>query len=188
MKLTLLIINQIISCIIFFYSFYYIISGVIGLLLRKKVKKFKKAKKNNHFAIIIPARNEEVVIGNLIDSLKKQNYPEDKYDIYVAINNTTDDTKKVSKKHGAKVLDCELPVKAKADVLVYAFDKLKSKKEIDAYVIFDADNVVHPDFLMEMNKVLENGYRVAQGFRDAKNPSDSWISGSYTIFYYIQQS
>ena len=37
-----------------------------------------------------------------------------------------------------------------------------------------------------MNKVLNSGYRVAQSFRDAKNPSDNWLSGSYALFYLIQ--
>lgn len=186
MKLILLIINQIITYTLMVYGLYYIISGVIGTLINKKAPKLKKAKKNNHFAIIIPARNEEVVIGHLVDSLNNQNYPKNKYDIYVAVNNTTDNTKKIAKEHGAKVLDCNVPVKVKADVLRFAFDKLKNKKEIDSYIIIDADNVAHKDFIKEMNIVLENGYRVAQGFRDAKNPSDSWISGSYAIFYYIQ--
>ena len=186
MRIFLYIINQIITLIVNLYGLYYILIGIFGALLINKTKKLKKAKKDNHFAIIVPARNEEIVIGNLIDSLKVQNYPKNKYDIYVVVNNTTDNTKKVAKSHGAKVIDCDVPVKAKADVLSFTFDKLKSKENIDAYIIFDADNVAHPDFLKEMNKVLENGYRIAQGFRDAKNPSDSWISGSYTIFYYIQ--
>ena len=66
------------------------------------------------------------------------------------------------------------------------FEKLKNNKEIEAYIIFDADNVVHPDFLMHMNNVIESGYNVAEGYRDAKNPSDNWLSGSYAIFYLIQ--
>ena len=52
--------------------------------------------------------------------------------------------------------------------------------------MFDADNVVHPEFLSRMNDALCEGHKVAQGFRDSKNPSDNWISGSYSIFYWIQ--
>ena len=37
-----------------------------------------------------------------------------------------------------------------------------------------------------MNNCLESGYNVAQGYRDAKNPSDNWLSGSYAIFYLFQ--
>ena len=182
-----LIIYRVISSITLVYGTYYVIMGVLGLILGKFNKvELKKENKINHFAVIIPARNEESVVGNLVDSLKNLNYDKKKVDVYVVVNNTTDDTKKVAEDHGAIVLDCNVPVKTKADVLCFAFDYLKSNKKIDAYVIFDADNVVHPDFLIHMNDALNNGYRVASGFRDAKNPSDSWISSSYTVFYYIQ--
>ena len=182
-----LTIYRIISTITLLYGAYYVVTSALGLTLNIFNKKtIIDSRKDHKFAIIIPARNEENVIGNLIDSLKNVHYNKDKYDIYVVINNTTDNTKKVAKKHGAIALECTNPVKTKADVLKFAFDYLKDKKDIDAYLIFDADNVVHPDFLKNMNKALNNGYRVATGFRDAKNPYDSWISCSYTVFYYIQ--
>lgn len=182
-----LTIYRIISGITLIYGAYYVIMGVLGLILEKKnKKKLKKIDKNNHFAIIVPARNEEAVVGNLVDSLNNLNYNKKDYDVYVVVNNTTDNTKNVAEAHGAFAIDCTNPVKTKADVLCFAFDYLKNKKKIDAYIIFDADNVVHPDYLIHMNDALNNGYRIASGFRDAKNPSDSWISASYTIFYYIQ--
>lgn len=43
------------------------------------------------------------------------------------------------------------------------------EKQFDAVVIFDADNVVHLDFLMEMNSRLCKGERLIQGYLDAKN-------------------
>lgn len=183
----ILTIYRIISAITLVYGAYYAISGFIGILLEKiNHKELEKKKKEHKFAIIVPARNEENVVGNLIDSLNNLNYDKKKFDTYVIVNNTTDNTKNVALQHGAKAIDCKVKVKTKADVLCYAFDYLKKDKSIDAYIIFDADNVVHKDFLIHMNDALNNGYRVASGFRDAKNPSDSWISSSYTIFYYIQ--
>ncbi len=181
----LLVISRIIFIIVAIYSTYFIITGWLGITLKNKVV-FKSTKKNNKFAILIPARNEESVISNLIDSLKKQNYPNNKYVIYVIPNNCTDKTKDIAKKSGANVLECTVPTKTKGDVLKFAFDKLKKEKSIDAYVIFDADNVVHPDFLKKMNECLEAGYNCAEGFRDAKNPSDNWLSGSYNLFYLYQ--
>ncbi len=182
-----LIIYRIISYITLIYGAYYVVSGVIGLILEKiKRKDLKKDNKKHNFAIIVAARNEENVVGNLIDSLNNLNYDKDRINTYVFINNTNDNTASVVKEHGAKAIDVTVPVKTKADVLSFAFDYLKDNKSIDAYIVFDADNVVHPDFVMHMNDALNNGYRVATSFRDAKNPSDSWISASYTIFYYIQ--
>ena len=63
---------------------------------------------------------------------------------------------------------------------------MDKRNDIDAYIIFDADNVVDKNFLKHMNNSLNNGYLVAQGFRDTKNVSDNWISSSYALYYYIQ--
>ena len=181
----LLIVTNIVFWIVFAYGTYFAITGCLGIILRNKIV-FKNAKKKNKFAILVPARNEENVIANLIGSLQNQDYPKDKFDIYVIPNNCTDDTSNVAKKSGVKVLECTVPTKTKGDVLKFVFDKLKKEKGIDAYIIFDADNVVHPKFLSKMNDCLESGYNCAQGFRDAKNPSDNWLSGSYHLFYLYQ--
>ena len=174
---------EIISLFFVIYGLYYVVTGIFAFAKPKKTQVVSS--KKHKFSIIIAARNEEKVIGNLIDSLKKQNYDKDKYEINVIINNSNDNTYEVSKKHGANAIKCDIPVKCKGDVLRYVFAKFKEKK-IDAYIVFDADNVVHPDFLLHMNNSLNNGYRVAQGFRDSKNYQDNWISGSYTLFYYFQ--
>ena len=178
-------IYYIIFIVIFLYAMYFCISGFIGIILKDK-SNIKKANKYNYFAILIAARNEEKVIGNLIESLNNIDYPKDKIDIYVIPNNCTDNTKNISIEKGAKIIECNEKVSSKGDVLKIAFEKLKNNKEIDAYMVFDADNVVHKDFLNKMNDCIESGYNVAQGFRDAKNASDNWLSGSYAIFYLLQ--
>ncbi len=105
------------------YGFYFLImaSGVF----RKKKCEIDNNKKN-HFAILIAARNEETVIKNLINSLKKQNYPSNKYDVYVIVNNCTDNTLEVAKNAGAKITQCKQKVKSKGEALKYTFNKLKS--------------------------------------------------------------
>ena len=168
-----------------FYGLYYSLTGLYGFFKPKKFRIVPHDPKNK-FAIIVAARNEEAVIGNLVTSLLECNYPKELYDVYVAVNNTTDNTAKVAKKAGGIVIDVKKKVKSKGEVLRYVFDILKKDKSIDAYIIFDADNIVHPDFLRRMNDALCCGYRVAQGFRDSKNISDNWISGSYSLYYYMQ--
>lgn len=177
------VILKIISIFFGIYSAYYIITGICAFLKPKKDD--VEDVKEHIFSIIIAARNEEAVIGNLIDSLNKQNYDKKHYKINVIVNNSTDNTYKVAKAHGANAIKCEIPVKSKGEVLHYVFHKFKDGNH-DAYIIFDADNVVHPDFLKHMNHSLNKGFKVAQGFRDSKNYQDNWISGSYTLFYYIQ--
>lgn len=182
-KISLKIIYYLVLAITLVYSLYFSLVGIYGLIKKRKTE-LPKENKVNRFAILIAARNESMVIGNLIDSLKKLDYPKDSYKIYVIPNNCKDNTEEISIKHGADILKCEVKTKTKADVLRYAFDKLRNEK-IDAYVIFDADNIADKYFLKEMNKVLNTGYNVAQGLREAKNPSDSWVSGSYAIYYML---
>lgn len=181
----IIIISKIVLYLIVIYSIYFLITGWLGILKKNKVI-FKSTQKRNKFAILVPARNEETVISNLIFSLKKQDYPSKKYDIYVIPNNCTDNTQKVAEESGAKIINCTVATNTKGDVLKFVFNQLKEKKDIDAYIIFDADNIVHPNFLNKMNECLESGYNCAEGFRDAKNPSDNWISSSYNLFYLYQ--
>lgn len=165
------------------YMLYYVLIAIFAF--REKRNEYKNNIKKK-FAILIPARNEELVIGNLVETLNNQNYSKDKYDIFVIPNNCDDNTEEVAKSFNAKIIDCQNVItNSKGDVLRYAFKYLR-EKDYDAYLIFDADNIVHPNFISEMNNTLCNGYRVAQGYRDSKNPSDTWISSSHSLHYMIQ--
>ncbi len=166
------------------YALYFAITGLFGFKGMKK-KNIKKHKPKTKFAILIASRNEETVIGSLVKSLLSQNYPKELYDVYVIPNNCTDSTESAAKAAGAKIVKCTVATKSKGDVLKFTFETFKNK-DIDAYIIFDADNVVDANYLARMNDVVCDGYKVAQGNRDSKNPSDNWISGSYSVFYWIQ--
>lgn len=158
---------------------------IIGLHYFKKTEKIKEADKINKFAILIAARNEATVIKSLIQSLDKLNYPKDKYDIIVAPNNCSDNTKGAAIESGARIFEVQNPVKNKGDVLHQLFEYLTENEDHDAYVIFDADNIVDQEFLNEMNKQIESGFGAAQGFRDSINPYESFTSGAYTLYHYM---
>lgn len=174
------VINYLVLGFINLYGLYFFITGM--MYFKKKKSEQIKNKKKNHFTILLPARNEENVISNLIDSLKKQDY--NNYDIYVVLNNSTDNTLDVVKKLGVNIIECKNKITCKGDALKEAFEVLKNKKT-DAYIIFDSDNIVSPKFLTEMNKTINNGYDVVQGFRDIKN-TQNWLSNSYGIYFYIE--
>lgn len=163
------------------YLVYYLITGLCVL---KSKSKIKEESKKHKFAILVPARNEEKVIGNLLKSLNKQEYPKDKYDVFVIINNCTDKTKEIALENDVNVIECTIPIKSKGKALKFAFNKLNDS-DYEAYIIFDADNIVHPKFIDKMNNIFSKGYELAQGFRDSKNISDTWISSCYSIHYLI---
>ena len=180
------ILYYIIDILLIVYILYYFITGLFAF--RKKEKyNIRHYRAKHKIAVLIAARNEENVIPNLLDSLMKQKYPKDLYDVFVIPNNCTDNTRQVAIDHNAKIIDIDKKVTCKGDVLKFTFDYMDNYyNKYDAYLIFDADNIVHPNFIRRMNDALCSGYKVAQGFRDSKNPSDSWVSSSYTLFYLVQ--
>ena len=177
------IIYYILFSIVLLFGLYFVLLSPFAFIKRKNPIKTYDAK--TKFAVLIAARNEADVIGDLIESLKVQKYPAELYDIYAIVNNCTDQTEKVARDAGAKIMSVDVPVKCKGDVLKYAFAKLKAC-DYNAYIIFDADNEVHPDFLSYMNNAYQSGYLAAQGRKDSKNIEDNWLSASYSLFYYLQ--
>ena len=161
--------------------------GIFAIIpfFRKKKEETIISTKKNKFMILIAARNEELVIGNLIDSLKQLNYPKDLFRICVIPNNCNDNTKQIAIEKDCMVIEPDFSPKTKGEVLNYCFNYFKEEK-FDSYVIFDADNVVDKNFLKHMNDKLNKGYRVVQGFRDTKNLYDNHIAGSYALFFYLQ--
>ncbi len=152
------------------------------------VKKSKALSLKNHkFAVLIAAHNEEKVISGIIESLKKQNYPKDFYDIFVIADNCTDKTAEISKSLGAKVIERENNVKkGKGFALEYAFEYIFSLGAGYEYAaVFDADNIVDKDFLYFINQKINSGARAVQGYLDSKNPYDSWLTLSYSLWYWL---
>ena len=168
-------------------TIYWLYQLIISLCSLVKIKeKPLLVRKNHRFMAIIPAHNEEAVVGNLIDSLKKQNYDKDLYDIYVIADNCTDNTAKIAREAGAIVYErFDETKKTKG----YALDwflkqKIAENAPYDAFFVFDADNIVDPNFIKNMNRKLCQGEDVVQGYRDIKNPTDNWITAGYAIFYW----
>ncbi len=171
----------IISLALKIFSAYYFIIGVFTFVRSKKLKQHEAS---TRFAVLIPARNEACVIGQLVDSLKKQNYPKSLYDIYVVANNCTDNTSQIALLHGAEVFECYGNITCKGDALKQSLEYLISPDfGYDAFCVFDADNVVDLQYLAEMNNAFVSGARIAKGRNEAKNPYDSWISGCYALYF-----
>lgn len=165
------------------YTAYFLILALFSL---KKPKPYSRRPPSARFAVLIPARNEEAVIAGLVESLINQDYPKELYDVIVLPNNCTDHTALAAQKAGAAVLECPLPTHSKAEVLDYALNHLfRQNQRYDAVIVFDADNLVHPQFLSRMNDAWQAGARVAQGYRDSKNPADTAVSGCYSIYYWM---
>ncbi|WP_209700806.1 glycosyltransferase family 2 protein [Clostridium algifaecis] len=176
-------ISHILNWVVYIISIYYLLISFFGLW-RKKDNKVVNEKRS--FALIVAAHNEEIVIGDIVESLKSIEYPKELYDIFVVADNCNDKTAEMAKDKGAIVYErFNKDKRGKGYALEWMFSKLfKMNKKYSAVAIFDADNLVHKDFLKEMNKKLCEGYKVVQGYLDSKNPEDTWITGSYSIGFW----
>ncbi len=165
----------------YLYQFIYIFWVFLGKNRARPVK----SEKQNKFGIVICARNEENVIGQLIESIKMQDYPAELIKIFLVADNCTDDTAGVGRKHGAIVVEREnKELVGKGYALDFIFKKLLADKDdCDAYVVFDADNLVAKDFIKEMNVNFNRGYKALTSYRNSKNYGTNWISSGYSLWF-----
>ncbi|MBE6026140.1 MAG: glycosyltransferase [Clostridiales bacterium] len=164
------------------FSLYYL---VMCLFFRKKTAPRIHYSPKYKFACLIAARNEEAVIGNLIKSLREQNYPPELIEIYVIPNNCTDNTEQAALAAGAEIICPKGVVRSKGDALHFAVRKLLPREDIDCFMIFDADNIADADYMKAMNDAFMSGVQVAKSRIESKNPYDSWVSGCYGLYYNI---
>lgn len=171
---------QVILAAIAVYQFTFSLFG----LHKKKTKTTFKPEKT--FAVLVAAHNEEEVVGALMENLKQLNYPSKLFDVFVICDNCTDGTARIVREHGMNACVRTNPnLRGKGYAIEWMLKELWGmQRQYDAVVMFDADNLAHTEFLMEMNNDLCSGARVIQGYIDTKNPEDSWITAAYGVSYW----
>lgn len=127
-------------------------------------KKYPLAKKEYDFAAIITAYKETDIIIPLVDSIKKQNYKN--YLIYV-VADECDSSILNFNDQSIVLLVPDKKIGSKVKSIGYAIDNFKRKHE--ALVIFDSDNLAHPEFFKNINLLFNAGFKAVQGERKAKN-------------------
>lgn len=181
----LFITNLVITIYGVFY-FHYILFAVVGLFFRKH---YPKTEKKYRYGMIIPARNEEAVVAGLIESIQKNNYPQDKIEIFVIAHNCTDRTAEVARQHGATVYEYDNP---EEKTMGYAFRHLfkcierdYGTQNFDGFFIFNADNILDKDYISRMNDAFEYYDRkcVITSYRNSKNYGSNLMSGLYGLYF-----
>ncbi len=174
------ILSVLITVMLAYHSVYFI----IGIF---KTKKFKKAKVKHKYAILIAARNEEKVIGNLLDSIAKQDYPRDLLTTFVVADNCTDSTAAIARKKGAICYErFNDQDKTKGFALEFLFNNIESDYGINSfegYFIFDADNLLNTNFVSKMNDAFDSGEKIITSYRNTKNFDENWIASTYALHW-----
>lgn len=170
----------VLSVITIHKAFYF----VIGMFFTRK---FKVAKNKHKYAICIAARNEKYVIGNLLDSISKQNYPKELLTVFVVADNCTDDTADIARKHGAICYERnDLEHRTKGYALEFLFDKIEEdygRMNFEGYFIFDADNLLKSDYISKMNDAFDSGEKIITSYRNTKNFDENWVASTYALHW-----
>lgn len=173
-----------VQLIVVFFTLYYFALSLFGLFRSPQRISTEPV---NTFAVLIAAHNEESVIGQLVENFQLMDYPRHLFDVFVIADNCTDKTAMVAQKAGAFVMERFDPEnKGKGFAMEWGFARLFSQtRQYDAVAVFDADNLVDPNFLRVMNQHLLKGESVIQGYLDAKNPTDTWVAGTFAICFWV---
>lgn len=167
---------------------HFVIFAVVGLFSHKK---FPKTDEKLKYGVIIPARNEAAVVGNLIKSVYKNKYPQDKLHVFVIAHNCDDDTAQISRSLGATVYEYNNPNECTMGyAFKYLFDRIREDyvvENYDGFFLFNADNILADDYFDKMNDafVANDKKKVITSFRNCKNFGSNVISAMYGI-YFIQ--
>lgn len=167
-------------------TIHFIIFSIIGLFAAKH---FPKTDKKLRYGIIISARNEEKVIGDLLDSIKNNDYPQENLQVFVVAHNCDDLTAEVSREHGATVYEYNNPNER---TLGYAYKHLFGKIEedfgtqnFDGFFIINADNILPEQYISKMNDafVYYDGKYAVTSYRNSGNFGSNYMSCLYGIYF-----
>ncbi|WP_051217367.1 glycosyltransferase family 2 protein [Paenibacillus assamensis] len=174
-----------IQYLLLFFWVYWLFISLFGFGKPKRQEDHAPYKR---FIIMVPAHNEEAVIGNLVENLHKMDYPKELYEVCVIADGCSDRTGDIARKLGATVIEhTYLPGerKGKPYGIKYAIEQYGDRmdNDFDGIAFFDADNLVSLNYLKEMNNHLLNGDKLIQCYLDSKNPNDNWVTMGYSVSY-----
>lgn len=132
-------------------------------------------KPTSMFAILVPAHNEEQLIGATIRSLSQLDYPSDRHAVHIIADNCTDRTAEIARAAGVQVLErTNTSERGKGHALAWAFERLMhGETHYDAYVVLDADTVVEPSLLSALSRGLSRGALALQSHNAVLNAAES---------------
>lgn len=174
----LLIINLLLWLVIAASTMYVFFFSMASLIPSRKQPEHDSSHRLR-FLVIIPAYHEDAVIINTVESFLHQDYPTDLYQLVVVSDNMKPETNDYLSSLPITLLQPSFQTSSKAQALQYAIAQSQLPNpshhhQHQSVVILDADNIVKPDFLNQLNPIAVK-YQAVQCHRTAKN-ADNDIS------------
>ncbi len=144
----------------------------LTLFLTGKVLAMRQ-KEYYRYLVLYPAYNEDRVIVSSVHKFLGQYYPYGSFHVAVISDHMQPETNRQLAELPITLLQPVFEKSSKAKAMQYAMDQLKG--DYDFVIILDADNVVEPHFLEQLNEECAKGYKAIQCHRCAKN-SDNDIA------------
>ena len=138
-----------------------------ALSLRKTPPPAAAREKVRRMAVLIPAYKEDNVIMDCVRSVLEQRYPHDRFVVVVISDRMSEETNRRLSRLPLRLITVEFENSTKARSLNTAMDRIGDA--YDVAVVLDADNVVAPTFLSEINAAFDAGWQAVQAHRTAKN-------------------
>ena len=166
--------------------FHYAVFSVVGIFAKKR---FPVREEKLRYGVVISARNEERVIGELLDSIYQNGYPREKLQVFVVAHNCTDRTAEVARGRGATVYEYNNDAERMLGFAYrYLFRQIEADfgtQTFDGFFIINADNILPEGYLSKMNDAFlfyDRKYAVTS-YRNSCNFGDNTISCLYGLFF-----
>lgn len=158
-----------------FSVFYYAFLAVAYFVTRDRQEAV--APGTRRYLVLIPAHNEEAVIGRVLASLTRVAYDRGDFEACVIADNCTDGTAGIVRRHDVKVLERnDASKKGKGFAIEWALSRI-DVDVFDAVVIVDADNLIDPGFFHGLDEVLDGGRSAIQCNNCLANSHDTAFTG-----------
>jgi cellulose synthase/poly-beta-1,6-N-acetylglucosamine synthase-like glycosyltransferase len=157
---------------------YLFISTLLSAALRVPARSSRRLQ----FDVIVPAHNEAAVIERTVASLKKIEWPADRFRVWVVADNCSDSTASLARTAGAHVWERhDTSLRGKGYALQYAFGASLGEGWANAVVVVDADAEVSVNLLEAFAARIETGAHAVQAHYGVLNPMASWRTRLITI-------